>query len=108
MFSWFKKSILAPGVTMDKFRIKIIILNDGTKKHYAQYKESNLSSDWLNILLLATGSVILHEITEHEEINGNLGCISKEEADILIEKQKQQLETLRAKGLKEEIYIKDL
>lgn len=108
MLSWFKRSKLAKVATVDRFRIKIVILNDGTRKHYAQYKESTLSADWLNILLLATGDVILHEISNYEELHGNLSCSNKEEADLLIEKQKEKLTLTRAKGLKEEIYIKDL
>ena len=103
-WGWFKSKV-ASTATLDKFRIKVITLQDETKKFFPQYKEDSLSSEWLVILSLANGN-LFHDMNHSDLLSTNNYSNSEEIAKQVIEQTKKELAIKRAKEFKSEEIIK--
>lgn len=103
MWKWFKSTV--DKTIVDKFRIKVIILKDGTKKYFPQYKEDTLSSEWLVILSLTSNNVF-YFMDSFELLTTDNYEISEENARKVIEQTKLELSTKRAKDFLSEEIIK--
>ena len=104
-WGWFKSKV-ASTATLDKFRIKVITLKDGTKKYFPQYKSSDLSSDWLLILSLKHGSNLFYYADDFELLTIDNYEMSEENALKVIEQTKIELAIKRAKEYLSEEIIK--
>lgn len=101
---WFKSTVDLSIV--DKFRIRVIILKNGTKKYYPQFKNGDITSDYECILKLKNDSFILKDLNLDYLINNSKFINNEIEALSIIEEFKKELELIRSKELLEEEIIK--
>lgn len=105
-WNWFK-SKAAKTVALDKFRIKVITLQNGSKKYYPQFKDNNLTSEWLCAVVTRDNNVILVDVSEFDLVNSIYYCeLSEEDANTTLERLKAQLAIERANDFLSEEIIK--
>lgn len=106
-WNWFKKSKLVNMTSLDNFRIKVITLQNGDKKYYPQFKDNNLTSEWLCAVVTRDNNVILVDVSQFDLVNSIYYCeLSEEEANTTLERLKYQLEVERANQFLSEEIIK--
>lgn len=106
-WNWFTKSKLVNIASLDNFRIKVITLQDGSKKYYPQYKGGTLTSEWLCAVVTRDNNVILVDISQFDLVHSIYYCeLSEEDANTTIERLKAQFQLERAEEFLSEEIIK--
>ena len=106
-WNWFKKSKLVNIASLDSFRIKIITQQNGYKKFYPQFKDNDLTSEWLCAVVTKNNNVILVDVSQFDLIHSIYYCeLSMEDAEATIERLKAQLQLERAEQYLSEEIIK--
>lgn len=102
---WKKVDKVLPS--QDKFRIKVITQQNETKKFYPQFKDNDLTSEWMCLITTINNDIILVDVSNFNLIHSNYYHLASQEAAIArIEKYKLQLAIERANYYKSEEIIK--